>query len=106
MMCAGVDPSQLNDALWDDPLVPGGGSVEEILRALDSPAEQEVRANDSKNNLQSRLSGAFLEQEVQLSGLTLLQLYEMVSGSISCSEYQLYRAKNILDNVLNRRNRR
>ena len=80
-------------------------NIQDLLASLDTDASKETRLNDSFS-LQQRLSGTVLEQEVELSALSLHELYDMATGLRACSEYQLYRSRAILDNLLNRRSRR
>lgn len=74
-----------------------GKSVEEILAQIDTIKHREARRQESEQGIQHRLSGEQLNDEEDLARYSLKELYQVVTGQKPASDFQIYRAKTLMD---------
>jgi hypothetical protein len=72
-------------------------SVAEVLAELDTPEKRRARQLDSEQNIQKRLQGEQLSEERKLLQYSLRELYEVVTGTLKATDFQVYRARTLLD---------
>ena len=75
-------------------------TIEEILLQFDTIEKQNKRQIESKNNIQKRLNKKELIEELELQEFTLRELYEISIGTRKASDFQIYRARTILDTAM------
>jgi hypothetical protein len=74
-----------------------GKTIAEVLVELDTPERRAERQQDSARSIQTRLSGEQLADERSLQQYSLRELYEVVTGQLKATDFQMYRAKTLLD---------
>ena len=74
-----------------------GKTVEEVLALLDTPEQRARRQRDSQESIQLRLGAPQLAEEQQVVGYSLRELYEIITGRMTATDYQIYRARTLLD---------
>jgi hypothetical protein len=72
-------------------------SVADVLAELDTPKKRRARQVDSEDNIQKRLQGEQLSEERKLQQYSLRELYEVVTGTLKATDFQVYRARTLLD---------
>lgn len=72
-------------------------TVADVLQELDTVAMRKARQADSEQSIQKRLSIEQLEEERELQQYSLKELYEVVTGVLPATDFQIYRAKTLLD---------
>jgi hypothetical protein len=74
-----------------------GKTVGEVLAALDSDGHREQRRKASEEGIQQRLEPQQLEEEQQLLRYSLGELFDVITGKLPASDFQIYRANTLLD---------
>lgn len=74
-----------------------GKTVEEVLAQIDTIKQRQARQEESEEGIQQRLSGTQLSEEQQLVQFSLRELYEIVTGQKQASDFQIYRARTLMD---------
>lgn len=72
-------------------------TIAEVLAELDTPEQRVTRRQDSEQTIQTRLSGEQLVEEQKLQQFSLRELYEVITGQLEATDFQVYRAKTLLD---------
>ena len=72
-------------------------SVADVLLELDTDARRRARQEASENNIQRRLHSEQLKEERLIQQYSLKELYEIVTKARPATDFQLYRAKTLLD---------
>lgn len=68
-----------------------------VLAALDTQEQRQRRQRDSEETIQLRLKAPQLDEEQELVRYSLRELYEVITGQLHASDFQVYRAKTLLD---------
>ena len=72
-------------------------SVADVLAEVDTLEKRAARRLESEQNIQKRLQGAQLSEERSLQQYSLRELYEVITGTLKATDFQIYRARTLLD---------